>query len=609
MLKRFRNSYYSKIMIVCIAAVCALTAILLPVCSSLIHNQELSEDLKGYDLILNRLTASMISRQETLATNLTPFFSDESQTQALCGLYRTTSKRVPLEYSEPVLSMLNSFCSSDSYCFGALLLTVTGHLYQYDALSQSLIPLDLRSLTTRLTPYELQVFTDKQLTTLSNELQKPASRIYGLGTSVFEQNDETVDYLGTMIFLYSTAEYSNILSSADLHKESTFSILDPDKNVIFSSDDQYESSDGLLLQAPKTASSENSFFSETVDGIDYYASSHYEDQYHFYAAYQIPSSVFTHSGVIFVLTVLSILICLTAILLYVIAFHISDRKIHSIQQAMGLIGTNNLDYRLPVPKNDDEFTQIIKSFNRMCDALQRNVEKAYLYEIAQRKAELYAMQTSINPHFLYNALEQIRVQILQNHSSAASHMLLLLSKMYRNQTRRNLYITIAEECSQSENLINFYMYRYGDFEYEFDIHSSTKIYGIPKNTLQPLIENYFVHGFIPDSDENLLTISTRPVHIDERLWIEFCVEDNGSSITAEELLLLKEKLSTPVLSRNEDNGFALSNVNHRLKLVFGNEAGLTPGVGSGGVGFAVRFRIPAILPQDLQNPDSAHQKK
>ena len=134
----------------------------------------------------------------------------------------------------------------------------------------------------------------------------------------------------------------------------------------------------------------------------------------------------------------------------------------------------------------------------MCDDLQRNVEKAYLYEIAQRKAELYAMQTSINPHFLYNALEQIRVQILKSNSAAASHMLLLLSKMYRNQTRRNLYITIAEECSQSENLINFYMYRYGDFEYEFNIHSSIKIYGIPKNTLQPLIENYFVHGFIPD---------------------------------------------------------------------------------------------------------------
>lgn len=600
MLKRFKNSYYSKIMIVCIAAVCAITAILLPVCSSLIHQQERSEDLKKYDLILDRLTASMTSRQEALATNLTPFFSDEANTQNLCSFYRSTSKKVPLEYRDSVMEMLRSFCFSDSYCCGALLLTVTGHLYQYNSLSHTLVPLSLRSLTTKLTPYELQLFTDQQLMTLSNDLQKPAPHIYGLGTSVFDQKNDSVNYLGTMIFLYSTAEYSSLLSSADLQKDGTFAILDQNQHVIFSSDENYESADGLLPALSDSSKGEPSHSTQTQHGTTYYASSQYHEQYHFYTVYQVPKSVFTHSAIITVLTVISVCICLAAILLYILAFYISDRKIHSIQKAMGLIGTNNLDYRLPVPKNDDEFTQIIKSFNRMCDYLQRNVEKAYLYEIAQRKAELYAMQTSINPHFLYNALEQIRVQILKSNSAAASHMLLLLSKMYRNQTRRNLYITIAEECSQSENLINFYMYRYGDFEYEFNIHSSIKIYGIPKNTLQPLIENYFVHGFIPDSDENLLTISAHPVNIQDTLWIEFCVEDNGSSITEEELVLLKEKLAAPVMSRSENNGFALSNVNHRLKLVFGNDSGLVPGVGSDGTGFAVRFRIPAILPEDLQ---------
>lgn len=600
MLKRFRNSYYSKIMIVCIAAVCAITAILLPVCSSLIHQQELSEDLKKYDLILNRLTASMSSRQEALATNLTPIFSDETNYQNLCNFYRAHSKKVPLKYRDSVMDMLNSFCFSDSYCCGALLLTITGHLYQYNSLSHTLIPLQLRSLTTRLTPYELQIFTDQQLMTLSNDLQKPAPHIYGLGTSVFDQKNGSVNYLGTMIFLYSTAEYNNLLSSTDLQKGSSFSILDQKKNVIFSSDENYTAPDDLIIEQSDPLKNDHSFFTQTIHDTPYYASSHYDDQYHFYTLYQIPQSAFAHNSVITVLAVISVCICLASILLYIVAFCISDRKIHSIQQAMGRIGTNNLDYRLPVPKNDDEFTQIIKSFNRMCDDLQRNVEKAYLYEIAQRKAELYAMQTSINPHFLYNALEQIRVQILKNNSAAASHMLLLLSKMYRNQTRRNLYITIAEECSQSENLINFYMYRYGDFEYEFNIHSSIKIYGIPKNTLQPLIENYFVHGFIPDCDENLLTISASPVKIQDALWIEFCVEDNGSSITEEELAVLKEKLAAPVLSRNENNGFALSNVNHRLKLVFGNDSGLLPGVGSDGTGFSVRFRIPAILPQDLQ---------
>lgn len=63
---------------------------------------------KKYDLILDRLTASMTSRQEALATNLTPFFSDEANTQNLCSFYRSTSKKVPLEYRDSVMEMLRS---------------------------------------------------------------------------------------------------------------------------------------------------------------------------------------------------------------------------------------------------------------------------------------------------------------------------------------------------------------------------------------------------------------------------------------------------------------------------------------------------------------------
>lgn len=72
----------------------------------------------------------------------------------------------------------------------------------------------------------------------------------------------------------------------------------------------------------------------------------------------------------------------------------------------------------------------------MCDALQENVEKSYIYELQQKKSDLYALQTSINPHFLYNTLEIIRVQLTQGKNADASQMILLLSKIYRSQTNR-----------------------------------------------------------------------------------------------------------------------------------------------------------------------------
>ncbi|WP_281550132.1 sensor histidine kinase [Murimonas intestini] len=103
-----------------------------------------------------------------------------------------------------------------------------------------------------------------------------------------------------------------------------------------------------------------------------------------------------------------------------------------------------------------------------------------------------------------------------------------------------------------------------------------------------------------DRDDNMLTISIQSVRKDDKDWLEFSIEDNGASITPEELKTLEEKLSQPVLSRDEDNGFALSNVNSRLKLVFGEESRLHPQVGSQGKGFRIVFAIPPVLPEDLQ---------
>ena len=78
------------------------------------------------------------------------------------------------------------------------------------------------------------------------------------------------------------------------------------------------------------------------------------------------------------------------------------------------------------------------------------------------------------------------------------------------------------------------------------------------------------------------------------------MENNGNIISPEDLTSLKEKLAQPVMTNTENNnGFALSNINQRLKLVFGDRSGLIPSVGSDGTGFLVTFVIPARLPEEL----------
>lgn len=611
MLKRFTNSYYSKITLICVAVICVITAVLLAACSALIYEREGSEYLKNYDIAVSNLSASLLARQNSMANTYAHLFNSSSDYDSLCRLYLSHNGELSQADNEAVLKILSSLTGSDQYCRGVLLLTRTGRLYQYDNRYSTLVDLTLIRTTFRFTPFQLQLLTDAQLDAMSYDYEKPVSHVYGLSGTIFTQTDAGVMNLGYLIPLYSTDEFSTILTDARLDETAVFTITDRERNVLFSSDGLYDTTDSLVFPDwdTTTGAAASGPQLKELSGEKWYTASLYNDRYQFYAGYQLPRVLVGSAYIQTAVALFGIFVCLISILLYVIAFRLSDRKIRTIQQGMDLVGQNNLSYRMPVPRSNDEFTQIIRSFNRMCDELQQNVEKAYLYEISQQKAELYAMQTSINPHFLYNALEQIRVQIVKGRSADSAQMVLLLSKMYRNQTRRNLYVSIGEECSFTENLINLYMYRYGNFEYEINVDSSVKKYGIPKNTLQPLIENYFVHGLIPDSDDNLLTVTAASVQEDGQELLEFVVEDNGSSITLKDLAALETKLKEPVLDRREDNGFALSNVNCRLKLVFGERAALHPSPGENGQGFKITFRIPPILPQALAGEEETQITK
>ena len=605
MLKRLTQSYYSKITLICIAVVCTITGSLLTVCSYMIQKQEYTEYLKNYDIAINNLSSALWARQNTLATDYSPLFDSTSNYDALCELYLSPNGEVDPSSIEAIVSMLSKLCASDQYCRGVLLLTRTGKLYQYDIRYDTIVPLNLKQTTFSFTPYRVQIISETQLKALSSDYETPASHVYGLSGTIFQHREDEVINLGYLIPLYSTSEFSTILSNARLDDSSIFTITDREQNIIYSSNDEYTATEHLLLPRKLEEKEIPHFLKDEpeikeTNTTQWYTSSIYNDRFQYFITYQVPTSLLHTTFAQTAVFLFGLFVCVVSIILYIIAFRLSDRKIKTIQKGMSQIGQNNLSYRMPIPKSNDEFSQIIQSFNGMCDALQQNVQKAYIFELAQKKAEIYAMQTSINPHFLYNALEQIRVQIMQGGYSDAAQMLLLLSKMYRNQTRRDLYISIGEELSYTETFINLYMHRYGNFEYEFIIENALKIYGIPKNTLQPLIENYFIHGYCPTFDDNLITVTLSSIKEEEKTFLQFVIEDNGSSITEPDLEELKLKLSTSVFSRSEDSGFALSNVNSRLKLVFGENSCLIPSIGSNHTGFKITFKIPPVLPEDLK---------
>ncbi len=597
MIRKLTQSYYAKISFICICIVSLVTGLFSYLCYGLISRQNVSEHLSDYNILINNQSSALSSRLASFSDFFHPVFSNPDAYKALCDLYLSPNGILPNETTDILLDTMSALCASDSYCCGMLLLTRTGRLYQYDTKYVSLIPLNLVRTTFRFTPYQLQLIPDSKISEMSLDMELPASHVYGLSGTLFRYKGNMLENLGYMIALYSTEEFSNILASSGLEDTAEFTIMNDSFSVIYSSAGDYASTDmEALLARPYKNVGGNVRLLSSPEGKCYFSSLP-QNNYNYFTVYRLPAENIPVSTAQITLLLLSLLLPLVCILLYSTVFRTSGRKVRNILTSMEIVGRNNLSYRMALPKGNDEFANIAHSFNHMCDELQKNVENVYLFEISQRKSELYAMQTSINPHFLYNALEQIRVQILHGNREKASRMLLLLSKMYRFQTKRNLFISIAEECAQMENLINLYSFRISECEYDIHVDNGVKKYGIPKNILQPLVENSFVHGFTPEQDNGLITITV--TFSDTADTICFTVEDNGRSVTPEELEFLREKLLQPVLNRDEENGFALSNVNNRLKLVFGESACLNLSLGQGGAGFLVTFSIPPVLPEAL----------
>lgn len=599
------TGFYSKMLLFCILILSTISLILAVIVSSFAKKYEQVEFLKKYDLTLNNLHNSFALKQKNFNATLDSLFVTPSAYNDLCAFLQTSNPYdLDVATNKNIITTLNRICDFDSSCIGILLYSnVTKQLYQFDTKYLSINQIPLTTTWPEHSPFTLGIINDTQLMLSSKEFKKPSSHNYGLVGTIFKSISKTNKVLGQIIVLYPTSEFLSVLNSYPLSTEYVFSITDSKRNVIFRSTGDYSNSRDLYLDYP--AGNTNNVVSyptvtTSIDKEDYFTSSIYNGRYDFYASYQIKKAGYGTGYTQNLILLLALFTCVCSISLYVITFQLARKKVRIIQKGMSKIGSNNLTYRIPPNKGQDEYSQIITGFNRMCDDLQKNVEQSYVYALQQKNAELYALQTSINPHFLYNTLELIRVQTLQGNQVSGAQMILLLAKIYRNQTNREMFISLGEELEQCENLIYLYQYRFQNFEYEFYIEDVLSSYGLPKNTLQPLIENYFVHGLDKNRDDNYLKLDGSLVTDEGRSYIKLTLSNNGQSITEEELKSLRIKLNQSVFENNESSGFALANVNNRLRIVFGEDYGINPDVLEDGTGFCVTLMIPPVLAAELR---------
>ncbi|MFU7515624.1 sensor histidine kinase [Clostridium sp. HCS.1] len=268
---------------------------------------------------------------------------------------------------------------------------------------------------------------------------------------------------------------------------------------------------------------------------------------------------------IFFVDILLLMISLS--ILYIKLKLLSDRT-DNILVAMEKVKNGNLDVEIPITSDNDEINYISENFNIMCKDLNKHIKKIYLAEIEQKKAEMIALQNQINPHFLYNTLESIRMKAICNGAKDVGKMLYNLSFLFRKQVKDSYIITLKDELDYCRKYIEIFQFRYYDnFNFEINCPEELERYKIVKFSIQPLIENYFVHGIRFEDDDNLLKIDVSKEEKD----IFIRIIDNGRGISDEKLEKIKDKLLN---NKQENDSIGIVNVNKRIVNEYGEGYGV-----------------------------------
>lgn len=285
---------------------------------------------------------------------------------------------------------------------------------------------------------------------------------------------------------------------------------------------------------------------------------------------------------------LSVLFCIIAILIIYFMTSLLTRNLLHLNNSLKLINKDNLEISVDIHSND-EIGELYQQFNYMLIRIKELINEIQKSESEKRVSELRALQSQINPHFLYNTLNTIKyLSVLQGVDNIKMVSEALSRLMHINMDVRS-FITIEEENQYLRCYLNIQEYRYtNNFSYTFIIEDDVKNYMIPKLLLQPIVENCLIHGITPLKSQGVISVKIYQDHNTLKLRIQ----DNGIGIDEETI----EKLLN---SKIQSDRIGLHNVISRIKMYFGSKYGLSI-YSQQNIYTIVELSIPLITKEDVQ---------
>ena len=253
----------------------------------------------------------------------------------------------------------------------------------------------------------------------------------------------------------------------------------------------------------------------------------------------------------------------------ILLFHNFTNPIYQLIHTMNEFGKGNYQQKAK-EEGIGELKSLSECFNHMAEQLQRQMEEIRRNEREKQKMEKKLLQSQINPHFLYNTLDSIIWMIQSGEYEGAERMVSLLAKFFRvSLSQGKDMIPLEKELEHATSYLAIQNIRFKDkFEFYVNADENLMKYLCPKLSIQPLLENAIYHGM-----EGMYEDGEINVNIYEKenvIYID--VVDNGLGISAEKIEYI---MNNNVVSSKRGSGIGVRNVNERIKLIYGNQYGIS----------------------------------
>ncbi len=482
-------------------------------------------------------------------------------------------------------SYLNLFNSTKSYILslldtnpsirGVSLIAMNGEIKQY--VGNNFVGLNLQSvnneewfvetISQKGVPYIIQ----PHYNSFEVEDKKNRRMIVSVAKAIVDLDSFQV--YGVLLIDQDIAYLSQILNSAEMEQGEVILIYDKNGNVIYQNQqvDAQESAQMLTR-----LNSDSGVQKGRLTGKEMLISSDYSHKLNWRIVSAVPMTVMD-SKTSYVKKISITSVILQAFLIFIISSAISfliTRSLTTLSKSIRELEKGNFDTNVDI-RGRDEIAQIGHAFNEMVHNLKNLIDQKYKLELLRKGSEISALQSQVNPHFLFNTLNSIKAVADRENSPIVVEMVQSLSDNFRYcMAKGRQMVSFDEELEHVKNYLYLQEYRYhGKYKVIYNIPGDMLKDQVPRLILQPIVENAINHGMENRTEQGEIMLAAQKIN--KRIYIY--ISDNGKGIPENVLKELNMNISRKAKDFTSADfvHIGISNVNARIKLLYGDEYGVS----------------------------------